>query len=538
MKKISLFIILIICVIFSSAGVFAEAPDAGIELSEYKDADEAIKAEIAMGYTLEDPLVILDPYGTAPLSALIAFDTEEPCEVRLNVKGHAPEDDITAVFEPETRHILPVYGLYSGEENHVELTCGGKTKEVTIRTDPLDITYTASKVTLMDESRYDYGKLTFISAPSAGNSSAYDSKGELRWFSLFRGMPFFRLKNGHFLSETLESSGPENYNFGKGMAEIDLMGRVYNRYFVEPANVHHDALELENGNLIICTGHDDPSVRYDKVIEIDRATGKSVWELDLCELLDPTDGGGFSQTPQNWFHNDAIAYDETNDLLLLSGRNTDSVVAVKKATKEIAWILGDPEGWTKTDPALFFTPVGEGFEWPYAQHNVSVFGGNNILIFDNGDVRAKAVRPEKQLPPEERYSRAVMYRIDPENMTIEQIWQYGKERGKSWYTSYQSNVVYDPETDSFWIDAGWIQPDPEHPDEVEFFESLHSGKEIDPTDYNNLDAVTLIDHVIGNEPVFELKLYRQTYRCERYSFYADENPNYDLNADSRGFTTK
>ena len=53
-----------------------------------------------------------------------------------------------------------------------------------------------------------------------------------------------------------------------------------------------------------------------------------------------------------------------------------------------------------------------------------------MSAFDNGDARGM----EQPALPSMKYSRAVVYKIDQKKMTVEQVWEYGKERGHSWYS--------------------------------------------------------------------------------------------------------
>ena len=48
-----------------------------------------------------------------------------------------------------------------------------------------------------------------------------------------------------------------------------------------------------------------------------------------------------------------------------------------------------------------------------------------VTAFDNGDARGM----DQPALAEMKYSRAVVYRIDQDKKTIEQVWEYGKERG-------------------------------------------------------------------------------------------------------------
>lgn len=50
-----------------------------------------------------------------------------------------------------------------------------------------------------------------------------------------------------------------------------------------------------------------------------------------------------------------------------------------------------------------------------------------------------------------KYSRAVIYKVNEKKGTVEQIWEYGKERGKEWYSSVTSLAEYQPDLDSIML---------------------------------------------------------------------------------------
>ena len=71
------------------------------------------------GYTLEDANVILNPYGNSPLTALILFETEEEVSPTVTIVGEDELTTFTHTFEEDTKHYLPIYGLYPDKENEV-----------------------------------------------------------------------------------------------------------------------------------------------------------------------------------------------------------------------------------------------------------------------------------------------------------------------------------------------------------------------------------------------------------------------------------
>jgi len=62
------------------------------------------------------------------------------------------------------------------------------------------------------------------------------------------------------------------------------------------------------------------------------------------------------------------------------------------------------------------------------------------MLFDDGDDR------NFDTTATDHYSRAVEYKIDPVNMTVQQIWEYGKERGIETFSRIVSNVQFLQET--------------------------------------------------------------------------------------------
>lgn len=101
-----------------------------------KQAEDAILAEFHAGnYTLEQPLVQLNPYLIAPLTAMVLFSTATPVEAEIRVLGKTKPADVVHTFPAATEHILPVYGLYDGYSNTVEITLSdGRKNSVTIQT--------------------------------------------------------------------------------------------------------------------------------------------------------------------------------------------------------------------------------------------------------------------------------------------------------------------------------------------------------------------------------------------------------------------
>lgn len=91
------------------------------------------------------------------------------------------------------------------------------------------------------------------------------------------------------------------------------------------------------------------------------------------------------------------------------------------------------------------------FDYPWGPHAPELLSNGNILVFDNGSHR--------NFKEENHYSRAVEYKINEDTKTVEQIWQYGKERGESFYSAIVSDVDYLKNSNNVLVTSGFLTPD-------------------------------------------------------------------------------
>jgi PBP1b-binding outer membrane lipoprotein LpoB len=481
--------------------------------------DTSLLAEAAKKYKFEEPLVIVNPYGNSPLTAVAVFSTDIQSGGTITVKGKAKEDDIKGTFPASVDHIVPIYGLYPAAATEVVLTLdNGTSTTVSVTTDPIDMNTEGIKVEMSNSADYDYSKLTFILGLNS-NIYAVDSKGDVRWYMKKNGtLGAKALENGHLIL-------PSNYTlqtfyYQSGLMEMDLLGKVYREYAI-PGGMHHDVVEMPNGNLLVASDRPSMETVEDYLVELDRQTGEVIWELDMKELINPTEGSSLNRTDHDWLHNNGIWYDEANDLVLISSRHTDAIIAVNKTDKTLKWILGDPEGWSEEYKKYFFTPIGDNFEWQYAQHQVSMLSNGDIMCFDNGAGRTKTTKPEKGVTGNNVFSRAVIFRINTDKMTIQQIWEYGKEVGPSVYSEWISGAIeLNDDPKNIWVTFGANLYNPEKKD-----------YDYGPNDMfiQGIVQSSKIVQVKDNKLVYKLTLPHLTYRTLREEPYADTGV-YDVTA--------
>ena len=475
-----------------------------VSLMEKQIQDEN-KLEIS-GYTLDDPNVVLNPYEISPLTALVIFETDEEVSPEVTIHGDSDLTTYTHTFAKGTEHYLPIYGLYAGRENKVTIKCGDEEKELTIKTDELPDDFILSTSVKKDESKLS-NDLYFYTPSSSGYTAAYDVNGDVRWYLTESAIwEINRLDNGRLLVSTERLAEVPYYS--TGLYKMDMLGKIYTEYSL-PGGYHHDYYEMENGNLLVASNdfNNDSGTVEDYVVEIDRKTGNIVKTFDLKDILKMTDGKSENWIEYDWFHNNSVWYDKKTNSITLSGRHQDAVINIDYDTGKLNWILGDPEGWSDEYQKYFFKPVGDNFEWQWSQHAAMITPEGYVFLFDNGNNKSK--NEKNYVKAEDSYSRGVMYKIDTDKMTIEQVWEYGKERGSDFYSPYISDVDY-LDKNHYIVHSGGI--------------SYKDGKiqnqpaGLAGSDTLKSDTVELLD----DEVIFEMVLPTNTYRVEKMSLYGDD----------------
>ena len=475
-------------------------------INEQYETEEEFEIE---GYTIDEPNVIVNPYGNSPLTALVIFETEDSVSPVITIKGKDELSTFTNKFSASKKHYLPIYGLYADYDNEVVIEYkedGEKvSKVINIKTDKLP-----DNMTLPTNIKANKDKLTndlyFYTPSSKGYTMAYDVNGDVRWyFTNYALWKIDRLDNGRLLVSTERLIN--NPYYMTGLYEMDLLGKIYVEYSLE-GGYHHDYYEMENGNLIVASDdfYNEDGTVEDYIVELDRKTGKIVKRWDLKNVLNMEDGKSENWSAYDWFHNNSVWYDVKTNSITLSGRHQDAVINIDYVDGSLNWIIGDSETWSEKYQKYFFTPVGDGnFEWQWSQHAAMITPEGYVFILDNGNNKSKI--EEEYVDASNSYTRGVMYKINTDEMTIEQVWEYGKERGSEFYSPYISDVDY--------IDDGHYIV---HSGGIVYVDGKNSNQ---PAGFASSDTTLVSDTVelIDDKVVFELILPTNNYRVEKMSLY-------------------
>lgn len=351
--------------------------------------EQLLRSEV---YTFDHMFLIRNPFGEAPLTALVLFYLEKPARVRVTTKGDIPETDYVSLLPEKRYHRVPILGLYAGRENQVLIELLDEedkvfaSHEISVKTVklPSDLRDAVTVKKVAEAPAFDN---ILINGGVNIHTCAFDREGKIRYFLRRnpRGYGIFPLSAGHFFYMEKEISVPSFSNPQTVQSyDMDYFGRVYRTYLVENG-VHHTAEEKTGGNILVASNTMMEHTE-DRVIELDRKTGEILWSLDIWDLFDDT-----YKDMMDWCHVNSAAYYEKDHSVLISLRNVHAVICVDYDTKKLRWLLSDPKFWEGSSMTEYLLqPVGE-VSWTYQQHAAfeldADFDGNpdtkHVIVYDN-----------------------------------------------------------------------------------------------------------------------------------------------------------
>ena len=355
------------------------------------------------------------------------------------------------------------------------------------------------------------GALEWVYYPQ---NAVIDTAGDVRWYMFVSPIydPENIYKSGIMMGFHQADDGFLTFGYGQRYAKYDLMGRkIWNRrlpnayadfsHALDPAQNGHYFLRVSSADLRRADEKRVHTVR-DVIIEVDQnGTVVDEWRLfdildpyrsdvikaldqgAVCLNIDPSKSGHTLSAEElakqeaegefgdiagvgpgrNWAHVNSVDYDPTDDSIIISSRHQSACIKIGR-DKKVKWILGAPKGWRSPWKEALLTPVSAkgqklnctdvectdtDFDWTYTQHTAFRVDekSDKRYCMISGDAR----NLDQPALASMKYSRAVIYKIDQKNMTVEQVWEYGKERGHDWYSPVTSLTRYEADKDSVMV---------------------------------------------------------------------------------------
>ncbi|PWF99701.1 aryl-sulfate sulfotransferase [Levilactobacillus bambusae] len=499
------------------------------------------KAATSNKYWLSSPYVKVNPYKRSPLTGLVIFQTSEASKVKVTVPGKTAKTTISTTYKSyTTKHSIPVMGLYAGKTNRVKLTVTSKSGKVTTKTVnmktaalPSNLAKIKFNVKTAKTSKMALGpgndKLTFL-VRTTHQPFGVDAKGDIRWYSTdYNQHVFKQLKNNHILRLAKKNNGAKVYN---EILEEDYLGRVYKQYDLstethsanagnkkypvksdEYTLIHHDAVQLPNGNYLLTvsdgtenmTSRKNSKKRYseDTIVELDHKTGKITRVIDFKKILPASmyNNTKLTGNSRDWLHMNSIYYDQKTGDIVVSSRNQDMVMRLNYKTLKWRWIYSSKtkSSWPKAYRKYLLT-ADKGTPYTGGQHAAILLPNSTstnqyLQVFDNniavtyGDKKTSG-----------KYSQGITYRINPKTKKVKKVQSYGASLGTGNFSPIIGSNRYLYNGNSL-LDFGYL--------------SLGTK--------SNIREVTKNGDLVYNLEMSNLENKGYTYRAERFSLYPDND---------------
>ena len=413
---------------------------------------EDLKA--ANTWTANNPLAVVSPYGTSSNGLYLYFTTDVATEVQYTVHVDDPDiPDFTATAADASgqrygrTHEFQLIGLVPGEVNEVTLTIVGSWGNVR-----QTVHFTAD----MPETESGYAtKLSYTDGASGAAQSdglftmmrvngylgygfMYDNAGVLRYEMVLEGYGLDRvLTAGNDIITCVSSTK---------LARLNGLGRVVQVYDLDGYELHHDIGFGRDGEILALAENTDGETVEDQVLSIDIESGEVTHLLDFTKILpgyfsmtrpvSATDPFFWQAGEWDWMHLNSLQYMPDDDSLIVSSRETSTIIKVKNihGEPEADWFAGDARVWADTPYAgLCLTQEGD-FVPQYGQHCVEFYkdgdeaGVYYLLLYDN-NYWAMSSRDNFSLDVDDsvgtdtygdgsEHSRVCVYKIDENNRTF------------------------------------------------------------------------------------------------------------------------
>lgn len=408
-------------------------------------------------YHSDNMLVIMNPYGYVPLSALAVFYTDKSYSVKVWVESS--KDTLICGNLPAARHYrVPIMGLFAASKNYIniELYDGNKrVKRIGFIIETQDLPdEMKNMVKIVKKVAKPAFPFYYVSGVDSFFPYIFDSLGRIRYYITkpSRNYGVFPISSGMLLHSDRSILNP---SFGvphsTHIYEMDLWGRV-SRTILAGNGMHHDMIEMSpGGNYLMATSSLNKYCE-DVVAEVDRRTGRIVKSVEMDSIVtEPS-----VKDSADWAHLNTVSYYSRDNSVIVCLRNLHSVIKIDWETKKIKWLLGDPFFWTGTSMEKYLIkPVDKNIRWFYQAH--ASFQMDNeprdstdiakIVIYDN---HWQSRRQTDNFDNDEN-SYGVVYKVDEVKKTVTLYRSF-----KSLKSSVRSNVVYSADNNRMLLMSGCL----------------------------------------------------------------------------------
>ena len=402
-------------------------------------------------YTIENPLMIYNPYSTNTNSINLYFntDTEEELSYKIEVDGFSSfertlkntgEDNYTKT------HSYQLIGFIMGYNNKLTLTLKNKDNEEKSYTYNLNFKNykidTDTRLKIEEDNKEELSDGLFAILGDSREDQYYihlvDNDGIVRSEIPIIG---YRAVNLLFNNNKMYFSILE-----RKLASMNNLGKIEKIYKLGKHKLHHDyAFDDKKENLLILSSDTEDDSCEDEIIKLNLDSGEITDSFKLEEVFKDLRENAYYNKYEvakevesvgvDWMHINTINYFK-EDTVILSSRETSSIIKIKNIfdNPEIVYILGDESFYKDFDEKKYLYDKIGNFTNSGGQHTVtyietdeegvyylSMFNNNIDISTTEPNFNWKSIGLNYSSPKDNGKSYYYKYKVDENNETYELV---------------------------------------------------------------------------------------------------------------------
>lgn len=341
-----------------------------LTLQDYKDNNI---------YTLEDPLMVANPYGTNTTGLYVYFTTDTPVKISYTVSAEGYSDFSRELYgEYSTEHEYLLIGMIPDTVNTITLTAVDDegnavgTKEIKYQTSPLlgsaenvqlEVTKGESSAELSDGLYTMLGNRTEEDNEQTDYILLYDNNGTLR-----SEIP---IKSYRACNILFDDSHMYYSTSADEIAVMDNTGQILTVYSMGDYQLHHDYIFGSENDLLVLASQENAETEEDRILSVDLDDGTVTELIDLADLFADYLDSLTADEPLDWMHINFIRL-IGEDSIIISSRETSTIIKIDDIYDEpvVDYMIGSGQFWEESGyDSLLLEQVGD-FSLQAGQHCV------------------------------------------------------------------------------------------------------------------------------------------------------------------------
>lgn len=361
---------------------------------------EKITDLMSNNYTIENPLVIYNPYGTNNLGVNIYFNTNDKMEISYTVSVNDDKiKDYSQTLNNDSndnftsKHSYQIIGLVPGYENTVTLKGVDSEKneiESKFIVDMRNVKINSDTVleSVKGSSSYELtnGLFVLFGLDKAFNANTYiyDNEGVIRADLVIND---YRSDRIIFKDEKMYYS----YDTNK-IGVINRLGQIEKTYELDGYSMHHDYVFDEYNNkllILVNSKKEEDKTIEDLIISLDLESGEIKEVVDMKDLLPsiyktakmPESGvNTYGGKGLDWIHLNSLSIINNTGDIVVSARETSTIIYIEDIYNipKIKYMIADPFVYEDTIyNDLVLEKIGN-FVNQAGQHTITYVSDNSL----------------------------------------------------------------------------------------------------------------------------------------------------------------